>query len=499
MSIDLTTEFIKQNLWVSAPVWSLAAAAALVLLVGAFRPRSTHSLLPALGLIGVIVSGCVTVHASQIATAPLGMQSIDSFTVVFDLIILIATAIGIIISSPYVNRESLARGEYYALMMFSSSGAMLMGASDNFIMMFLGLELLSIPLYVLSGFRRLEGISQEAALKYFLLGSFASAFFVYGTALVFAATGTTSIAAALAANSGAMLTMGVGMVLVALGFKVALVPFHMWTPDVYEGAPTSVTAFMSVVAKAAGFGGLARIVAPGLSPNWHLLLWLLAAGTMIWGNLIAIPQQNIKRLLAYSSISHAGYILMGLLTLSRDSVAGVDGMSAVLFYLLVYTLMNFGAFAVVIVFAGSGDKAEDIDDYRGIARRSPLLAALMSVFLLSLAGIPPFAGFFGKLFLFSAAVQAGYPGLAVIAVLTSVMGVFYYLRVTVVMFMEEEPASGVADKPSVSASPTYGFVLGALAALVIVVGILAAPVLNWTAGGAESLTAGRPAASASVR
>lgn len=498
MNFDLPIQLIAQNLWVSAPVWSLAGAAMLVLLVGAFWPRSARAVLPVLGLIGVVVSGWLTIHASHVATTPLGMQTVDTFTVVFDLIVLLATAIGILISSPYINREALNHGEYYALMMLSSSGAMLMGASDNFIMMFLGLELLSIPLYVLSGFKRSREVSQEAALKYFLLGSFASAFFVYGTALVFATTGATDITAELSSNPSVMLTIGVGMIVVALAFKVALVPFHMWTPDVYEGAPTSVTAFMSVVAKAGGFGALARIVAQGLPGDWNVLLWILAAATMIWGNLIAIPQQNMKRLLAYSSIAHAGYILLGLLAASKGSLAAVGGMSALLFYLLAYTLMNFGAFAIVIIFAGTGDKLEDMDDYRGIARRSPVLAALMAVFLLSLAGIPPFAGFFGKLFLFSAAVQAGYPGLAVIAVLTSVMGVFYYLRVTVVMFMEEaEPAEG--PKPPIVTAPTYGLVLGALAALVLVVGILASPVLTWTDNGATSLLATRPPVSASAR
>ena len=479
-------QIITWNLWVSAPVCALAASAMVTLIAGAFWPAFARWLTPCLALGGIALTAAFTILAGMLGLPPAGMQVMDSFTVVFDLIILIAAFITVLVSNHYVTRENLERGEYYALMMLSASGAMLMAASDNYVMMFLGLELLSIPLYVLAGFSRGRSESQESALKYLLLGAFASAFFVFGAALVFSATGSTNIVVAGDATERALMgttpiyVIGLAMILTALAFKVALVPFHMWTPDVYQGAPTSVTAFMAVVAKAAGFGALARVAAAGPEGSWTVLLWGLSAATMIWGNLLAISQNNIKRLLAYSSIAHAGYLLMGILA------GGRAGISAVLFYLLTYAAMTFGAFAAVIILAGRGDGAEDIEDYRGIARRSPLLGWTMAIFMFSLAGLPPFAGFFGKLYLFSAAVDAGYPGLTVLAVLTSVMGVFYYLRVTVAMWMQEpEAESGPAAQTS--APLLSRLVPSALAIAVLALGIFSSPVLRWTNSGSGGL------------
>lgn len=481
---------ITSNLWIAAPVGALCTAAMIVLLVGAFWPKSSRAVVPALSVLGVIATGLVTVWAQSMVTGPVGMQSLDGFTVVFDLIVLAATAVAVLIASPYLNREGLDRGEYYALMLFSASGAMLMAASDNLIMIFLGLELLSIPLYVLAGFARTAEDSEEAGLKYFLLGSFASAFLVFGSALTYASTGSTSIAAIasglghLASGPAALLTIGLGLVVVGLAFKVALVPFHMWTPDVYQGAPTSATAFMAVVAKAGGFAALIRLTAIGLQNhlvNWDGLLWGIAAATMIWGNLIAIAQQNIKRLLAYSSIAHAGYILMGILA------GTVAGFSAVLFYIASYAAMVLGAFGLVILLSGPGDQFENINDYRGLARRSPVLGLLMAVFMFSLAGLPPFSGFFAKLFIFLAAIRAGYTGLAVIAVMTSVMGVFYYLRVIVVMWMEEA-RSPEAGQAVMNVSRLEKAVCAGLAVVVLALGIFASPVVHWTdAGAAQAL------------
>lgn len=474
------------NLWISAPAGSLSVAAMTVLVAGAFWPRVSVWLLPVLALAGIAVAAALTLLSGDLGLAPVGMQTMDRFSVVFDLIVLLAAAVAVLVSNPYIVREGLDRGEYYCLMLLSCAGATLMAASDSFVMMFLGLELLSIPLYVLAGFARTRDDSQESALKYFLLGSFASAFFVFGAALIFATIGSADImvagdAAERAVVSGMpMYVIGLAMIMVALAFKVALVPFHMWTPDVYQGAPTSVTAFMAVVAKAAGFGALARIASASPEGAWNILLWGLSAATMVWGNLLAISQNNIKRLLAYSSIAHAGYLLMGILA------GGFQGISTVLFYLLTYAAMTFGAFAVVIVLAGRGDACESLDDYRGVARRSPLLGWAMAAFMLSLAGIPPFAGFFGKLYLFGAAIEAGYPGLAVVAVLTSVVAVFYYLRVTVVMWMEE-PAEGVDAVAPTAAGPLARGVLGALAVLVVALGIFSSPVLRWTDSGSAGL------------
>ena len=481
-------ELLQGNMWVSAPIWSLGTLAMVVMLVGAFWPKSARTFLPWLCCAGILGTIWVTTVSATHVDGALGMQNLDSFAVVFDIIVLLATAVAVLVSSPYVCREGLDRGEYYALMLFSASGAMLMAASTNFVMMFLGLELLSIPLYVLAGFARDKSNSDESALKYFLLGAFASSFFLYGMALVFAATGSTAISSQLVSNPNMMLTIGLGLIAVAIAFKVALVPFHMWTPDVYQGAPTSVTAFMAVIAKAAGFGALARIVAVGLPESWNTLLWVLAAATMIWGNLIAVSQQNIKRLLAYSSIAHAGYLLMGILAASKGGALTQAGLSALLFYLLTYALMNFGAFAVVIVLSGQGDKLENLSDFRGIARRNPTSGVLMAIFMLSLAGIPPFAGFFGKLFLIQVAIEAGYVGLTVIAVMTSVIAVYYYLRVTVVMWMEDEDD----DSEPIATTRGYGVVLPALGVLVLVLGILSNPILKWTDSGAESVALANP-------
>ncbi len=482
----LDPRIISETIAAVIPVASVMVTAMVVLLLGAFNSKSTKALLPFLSIAGVGITAVLTLGGQGETFQVEGMHALDGFSIAFDLILLAAVAFAIAISASYINREGLDRGEYYCLMLFSTAGAMLMAGASNLILIFLGLELLSIPLYVLAGFARTKPDGEEAALKYFLLGAFASAFLAFGAALVFSATGSTSISSipigfqVLPHNQAMLLTIGLGMVVVALAFKVALVPFHMWTPDVYQGAPTSVTAFMAVVAKAAGFGALVRISALGLqhqAGNWNDLLWGLSAATMIWGNLIAISQQNIKRMLAYSSIAHAGYLLMGILAATPVSV------SAILFYLATYAAMTLGAFAVVIAFAGKGDKYENINDYRGIARRNPALGTAMTVFMFSLAGIPPFAGFFAKLYLFLTAIETGYTGLTVLAVLTSVAGVYYYLRVTVVMWMEDPRE----DAEPLKESTFGGLVITALVIIVVGLGILSSPVMEATTRAALSL------------
>jgi NADH-quinone oxidoreductase subunit N len=351
---------------------------------------------------------------------------------------------------------------------------MLMGAATDLIIIFLALEILSIPLYVLTGLNRTRLESGEAALKYFLLGAFASGFFLYGIALTYGATGTTNLAGIVGflgnVSAGPYLYIALGLLLVGLAFKVALVPFHMWVPDVYQGAPTSVAAFMSVGAKAAGFAALARVLLyafPTLASSWAVPLAALAVLSMTLGNLAAIAQSDIKRMLAYSSIAHAGYILVGVVAANEAGAAGI------LFYLLAYALMNVGAFATAIVVGKRREPGVGIADYAGLASRCPSLAAAMAIFMLSLAGVPPLAGFMGKFYLFSAAVQAGLTWLAIVGVLNSVLSAFFYLRVIVVMYMRE------AEEPKPLSLSWPLSVAVALAALgVVALGLWPSPLLD---------------------
>jgi NADH-quinone oxidoreductase subunit N len=342
----------------------------------------------------------------------------------------------------------LPTGEYFGLLLLAASGMMFVGSATHLITIFLSLEIFSIALYALAGLNHTDSRSGEAALKYLLLGGFASAFLLYGMALVFGATGSTSLAgiatavsAAAAAGTGTpMLLIGISLMLIGFAFKVAAVPFHMWTPDVYQGAPTSVTAFMSVGAKAAGFAALLRLLLvafPGLVDIWVWPVAVLAVLTMTWGNLAALAQKNLKRMLAYSSIAHAGYVLVG-------AAAGGEGAGGVLFYLLAYTLMNIGAFAVLIALERDASEVAGVSLERvaGLFRRKPWLAAAMTIFMLSLSGIPPMAGFLGKFYVFGAAVRAGYMWLAIVGVVNSVISAYYYLRVIARMAMAE-PAEDV--------------------------------------------------------
>jgi proton-translocating NADH-quinone oxidoreductase, chain N len=340
----------------------------------------------------------------------------------------------------------LERGEYYTLLLFSVTGMMLMAQAADLIVVFLALELLSIPLYVLAAFARPKVESEEAGIKYFLLGAFSTGFIVYGTALVFGATGSTNLVNIVGSASSAnanllLLAIGSALILVGLGFKVAVVPFHMWTPDVYQGAPSAVTAFMSSGAKIAGFAALLRVFStafPSIASDMTGIFWGLAALTMILGNVIAISQTNIKRLLAYSSIAHAGYILMAFVPYGNpDPHIRNTSIAAGLFYLVSYAITNFGAWGVVIALEKSEGRGLEIGDYAGLARKHPALAAAMTVFMLSLIGLPPTLGLIGKIYLFRAVIDGGFYGLAVIGVLTSLVSAYYYLRVVVIMYMRD--------------------------------------------------------------
>lgn len=428
---------------VISPLVFLVVWAVLLVMVDLFIPETRKGLTAALAALGLAVSiGLSVASPGTSGLAFNGMVVNDGFAVFLSVIFLGSGLVGIALAYDYLKRMGIHRSEYYILLLFSVSGMLLMAMSADLILVFLALELLSIPLYVLAGFARPRLESEEAALKYFLLGAFAGGFVVYGVALVFGATGTTSLAGVVAAVSQGnahlpILAVGAALILVGFGFKVAAVPFHMWTPDVYQGSPSAVTAFMAVGAKAAGFAALLRVFVaalPALSADITPILWALSALTMILGNVVAIAQSNIKRLLAYSSIAHAGYILMALVPFGNGRVSP-DAVASALFYLLAYAFTNFGAWAVVIGMEKAEQKGLALSDYAGLGRKYPAWAAAMAIFMLSFTGVPPTLGFVGKFYLFRTVIEGGYVGLALIGVLTSLVSAYYYLRVVVIMYM----------------------------------------------------------------
>jgi NADH-quinone oxidoreductase subunit N len=405
-------------------------------------------------LIAAVVSGLLW-NTHEVGFA--GGFTLDRFALFFNLLLCLAAALTLMMSLDYLQQIDVHTGEYYALILFATAGMMLMAAASDLIVIFLGLEVMSIAVYVLTGIRRRNLRSIEAALKYFLLGAFATGFLLFGIALIYGACGSTVLATVTEKLGGAagperyLALLGVAFLVVGFGFKVAAVPFHAWTPDVYEGAPTAITALMAVGVKAAAFAAFARVFLHHLAPiasDWTNVVWVLAAMTMTVGNVVALAQRNIKRMLAYSSIAHAGYILVGLVA------AGDAGGAAVLYYLLVYGLMNLGAFAVVIALGRRGVANENLDDYAGIGFTHPFLGFCMSAFMLSLAGVPAFAGFTGKFYLFSAAVQSGYVGLALIGVLNSVVSMYYYIGVLVKMYMTDpvREVPPIGERPYVFAT-----------------------------------------------
>jgi NADH-quinone oxidoreductase subunit N len=436
-------------------------------------------------LCGISLAGVAAALAASIALRPLRIEGFsgaiasDGLGVFFGIVILSSCALTLLMAAGYAEWEGTGKGEFYALLLLSTAGTMLMVKGTDLMTVFLGLETLSIPIYALVGFHRHRMSSIEGAFKYFLLGAFASGFLLYGIALLYAATGTTKIAVLAirlfdeSVAGSPLFLAGIGLLLVGFAFKVSLVPFHMWTPDAYEGAPTIVTAFMSAAVKAGAFGALIRVlmaVLPEIRPVMGEVLWVLAVLTMTVGNFSALVQNNVKRMLAYSSIAHAGYVLVGV-------VAGdVLGWQAALFYLLVYAFMNIGAFGVAMLVARKEDEGYDIGNFAGIGFRYPALGALLTLFLVSLGGIPPTAGFVGKFYLFSAAVKNGYVGLAVIGVLNSAVSIYYYLRIVVQMYMV--PAQAEAPVPR---SPRFAFsvALCAAAAVVLVLGVMPRSVLEF--------------------
>jgi len=369
-----------------------------------------------------------------------GMVALDTLSTFFNVLFLASTGVVVLLSHPFLHKEDVEHSEYYSLLLFATAGMMILASGLDLITLFLGIEVLSISLYILAGYRRDSDASNEAAMKYFLLGAFSSAILLYGIALTFGATGTTNLVriAEVLGNTAAipegLLYAGLALILVGLAFKVAAAPFHMWTPDVYEGAPTPITAFLSAGPKAAAFAAILRTFFVAFGPvhqEWDATLTVIAILTMTVGNVAAIAQTNVKRMLAYSSIAHTGYVLIGVVA------GGVTGATGAVFYLLAYVAMNLGAFAVIVLLEHQGEKGDELKDYGGLGFRYPILGALLSLFMISLSGIPPTVGFVGKLYLFGAAVQSGHILLAVFGVLNSAVSVFYYLRLLVLMYMRE--------------------------------------------------------------
>jgi len=462
------------------PLIVLVVWASLLLLVDLFLKRKgVTAFLAALGL--ALTAGLTLAQAGEEASAFGGMIAVDGFATFLNVLFLLSGLLGIAVAYGYLKRMGIERGEYYSLLLFSTAGMMLMAHAADLIVVFLALELLSLPLYVLAAFARPRLDSEEAGLKYFLLGAFATGFVVYGVTLVYGATGSTSlagiVAAAASGTSGLLLTIGAALLLVGFGFKVAAVPFHMWTPDVYHGAPTPVTAFMAVGAKAAGFAALLRLFVtafPSLGADLTPVVWALAALTMLVGNVVAIAQTNIKRMLAYSSIAHAGYILMAFVAFGKPATQA-DAVASALFYLVTYALTSYGAWAAVIALEKQNGQGLDISDFAGLGRRRPLLAAAMTVFMLSLTGMPPTLGLVGKFYLFRTVIEAGQVGLAVIGVLTSLISAYYYLRVVVVMYMRE-------GAPETTREPWLDFTWALSAVATVVLSVLPMALFAWASG-----------------
>ena len=444
MSLDLTsTGDLARAL---APELTLTAAAMLVLLVAAWRHTSPRDLRIAgwLSLAGLAATGAAVWwlwwQSARAAGAP-SMIALDAFRFVTDALFLIAAGLTVLVSVGYLEREGLLVPEYYVLLLFATLGMMLMAGGEDLMVVFLGLELMSVAVYVLAGINRKSDAAAEAALKYFLLGAFASGFLLYGIALVYGATGTTNFTQiatqvrALSLTHSPMLLIGLGLVLVGFGFKVAAVPFHMWAPDVYDGAPTPVTGYMATAVKAAAFAALVRVLleAFGDVAAWRPIVWWLAVATMVVGNFIALAQRAVKRMLAYSSVAHAGYLLVAV-------AAGMGpGSSALLVYLFAYTLVTLAAFALLAAKGRDGERDVRIDDLAGLGQRHPWLALALAVCMLSLLGFPGTAGFIGKWYILVAATLMHQTLLAAILVLTSVVSAGYYLPVIMAMYMKPEP------------------------------------------------------------
>jgi len=466
---------ITKDLFYFLPEEILLGIGILILCLDPFLSHSKKPNLGKLGVVGLFASAFATLFLwGKEATFFGNLYVLDTYALFFKLLFLGVTGVTLLVSSRYLGSTGIPHGEYVALLLFSTVGMMVMAAGMNLLSIYLGLEVMAISSYALVGFLKKERSSLEGALKYFLLGAFNSGIILYGIALLYGATGTTDLSrlAALFAQgiSSRMLLIAIGLLLAGFAFKISAVPFHMWVPDVYEGSPTPVAGFISVASKAASFAALLRLFLFAMGPlrnEWQMLFVLFSIMTMTLGNLLALSQESLKRMLAYSSIAHAGYLLIGL------AVGTPLGLSAILFYFSAYAFMNLGAFAMIVLLAQKNQRAESLEDFRGLARHHPGWALCFLVFLLSLAGIPPSAGFIGKFYLFAGAIQSGLYGLALIAVLNSVLALSYYFRVVRGMFMMEERRTA-----EISTSWGLRVSLILLALLTLFAGLYPAPFLK---------------------
>jgi NADH-quinone oxidoreductase subunit N len=462
------------------PMLCIVLAALASMAAEAFRQKDERLPIGGLGLVGLVAAGASTVILWNRNTTSFGVIVADNFGLFVTGTLIIVGILTVLFSSAVIERLGLPAGEYYTLVLLALAGMIMMATANDLLVIFVALEVLSLAVYVLTGLRRDDPRATEAAFKYFLLGAFSSAFFLYGIAVTYGLTGSTRLdrvgafLAAQALSGSPMILVAVGLLIVGFAFKISAVPFHMWTPDAYEGAPAIVTGFMSTGVKAAAFAAFARVFLASFEPfvaDWAPVLWVLAVATMVLGTFVGVAQTNLKRMLAYSSIAHGGYLLVGLVS------ANQAGKAAILFYLLGYAVTNLAAFGVIALL-GARDRANDeLVDYRGLWHSHPGLAALMTVSLLSLGGLPPTVGFIGKWYIFQAAVEAGYYGLAIIGMLTSVVSVFFYLRVVVMMYMTDR---GEAQAPA----PVTGVGLAALTLAIVVIfvlGIVPAPILTLAA------------------
>ena len=423
-----------------APVLVLSVFAMGVLVLDLWAGKN-KTLLMFISLVGLLMTAISAFAKHPLpAFAFTDSYIVDHLSIFFICIFTFSSALTILLSFEYNERKGIKAGEYYALILLCTVGMIILASSTDLIMIFLGIEIVSICLYVLAGFRRDDPVSNEAALKYFLLGAFATGFLLYGMTLIYGSTGSTNLFKIAGfiktegAQSNPLILMGIVLLVIGFGFKVAAVPFHMWAPDVYQGSPTPVTAFMAVGPKAAAFAAFFRVFTeaiPDISLSWEILLCIIAVLSMFVGNLGAIMQTNIKRMLAFSSISHAGYLLIAVI--AKSSLAG----SGLLFYMLAYAFTTFGAFGIIILLGKKEKDNLELENYSGLAYKHPILALSMTVFLLSLGGLPPFAGFVAKFYIFSAAIEEGFVTLVVIAVLNSAISFYYYLKVVVFMYMKE--------------------------------------------------------------
>jgi NADH-quinone oxidoreductase subunit N len=460
------------------PVICVALAGLVVLLAEAFRGRNERMPLGGLAIIGLAGAGAASILLWGRNATSFGVVTADNFALFINMVLVLVGIFTVIFSADTIERDGIPAGEYYAILLFSIVGMMLMAQATDLLLIFLALETMSMGVYVLTAMHRDRVQSTEAGFKYFLLGSFASAFFLYGIAFLYGVTGSTSldrvgtVIAAQSMSGNPMILLGVGLLLVGFAFKVAAVPFHMWSPDAYEGAPAVVTGFMSTGVKAAAIAAFARVFLSALEPmitSWTPVLWAIAALTMIVGTVVGVAQTSLKRMLAYSSIAHGGYLLLGILA------ANDVGKAAILYYLAAYALTNLGAFGIIALLGSKDRPNDDLRDYAGLWHSHPVLASLMTFFLLSLGGFPPTAGFIAKWYVFSAAVGAGFYGLAIIGVLTSVVSVYYYLRIVVMMYMSERDARPVP--PPVTGVALAGLVVSMVGVLYL--GVLPARVLDW--------------------